>query len=417
MKLALFFGKTATQFLASVRPLALLTALLLAPWGRLSAQAQALPSFTYAGVCGEGTVGFGNGLRIAQNVQDTAGNSYVTGCFLNRATFGTFLLQSPGYSMFVTKLDPAGVVMWAVRADGTTEGQGIAVDAGGNVFVTGGFEGVAAFGSFVLTSRSNNAYSGNAFVAKLSPTGTFLWAVRGGGNSDGSGSGIVIDAAGNSYVCGTFRAIFNTADFGQFSLTSNNNSKDLFIAKISPLGTFLWAIGGGGSMEDYAGGITLDATGSVYIAGAYMGIGQFGTINLTNAGDYDVVVAKLDPAGNFQWAAGGGGSPPDIGQRIAVDALGIVHVVGYTMSARPVFGAITLSHPNQATFNAIVATLTPAGTWQWVVQGGGPGDDYAYDLALDAVGNTYAVGSCSYRATFGNTVLTTAGDQDVMVSK
>ncbi len=422
MKPALFFGKTAAQFLASARPLALLAALLLAPWERLLAQGQALPAFTYAGVCGEGTVGFGSGLRIAQTVQDAAGNSYVTGFFYDRATFGSFVLQGPGPNMFVAKLGPAGAVVWAVRV-GRASGNGIAVDVSGNVFITGNFKDTTAFGPFNLTSTSTNyPPAGNAFMAKLDPAGTFLWAVRAGGNSGGSGYGIVVDTAGNSYVCGRYTATFSTADFGPFRLTSNNNAENIFVAKLSSAGAFLWATGGGGNQGDDAFGIALDANGSTYITGCVRGafgdVARFGTASVTIVGDEDIVVAKVSPSGVFQWAASGGGVTPDVGQRIAVDAQGIVHVVGYFMSARPVFGpAITLSHSNRGTFNAFVATLTPAGTWQWVVQGGGPGDDYGYDLALDAAGNTYAVGSCSYQATFGSTLLSTAGDQDLMVSK
>lgn len=415
-----FLSRKPFRGWAAMRTCAALLALL-AGAARLPVRGQALPTFTYAAPCGEGTVGFG-GLRIAQTVQDAAGNSYVTGSFDDRATFGTFVLQSPGYNMFVVKIDPAGTVLWAVRV-GRANGFGIAVDAGGNVFVTGGFTRTTAFGPFSLTSTSVNSPSaGNTFVAKLDPTGTFLWAVRAGGNSGSNGKGIVVDAAGNSYVCGSYTATFSTADFGPFRLTNNNNAPNIFVAKLSPAGTFLWATGGGGTQGDDAYGIALDANGNSYITGYVSGsfgvVAQFGTASVTVVGDEDIVVAKVSPSGVFQWAASGGGATPDVGQRIAVDAQGIVHIVGFFMSARPVFGAaITLSHSNQGTFNAFVATLTPAGTWQWVVQGGGPGDDYGYDLAVDAAGNTYAAGSCSYRADFGGTILTTAGDQDVMVSK
>lgn len=420
MKSFLFSDKTAVRPLLHLRRLALLAALLLAPWLRLPVRAQALPTFTYAGVFGEGTIGFGSGLRIAQTVQDAAGNSYVTGYFRDRATFGTILLQGPGNNMFVAKRDPAGTVLWAVGI-GRASGNGIAVDASGNVFVTGGFTGTTSFGSFSLTSNSVNAPSaGDIFAAKLDPTGVFLWAVRAGGNSGGRGDGIVVDAAGNSYVCGRYDSAFGTADFGPFRLTNNNNTSDIFVAKLSPAGIFLWATGGGGTQDDDAFGIALDANGSTYVTGCVRGFGvvaRFGTASVTCAGDEDIVVVKVSPSGVFQWAAIGGGMTADVGRRIAVDSQGVVHVVGYIMSARPVFGPIMLSHPNQGTFNAFVATLTPAGTWQWVVQGGGPGDDYAYDLVVDAAGNTYAVGSCSYQATFGGTVLNTARDQDVLVCK
>lgn len=404
---------------ACAHKLAALATWLLVLLFTLRAQAQA-PAFTSAVPCGVGSTGFGNGLRIAQNVLDAAGNTYVTGYFLNSATFGTISLQNPGYNMFVAKLDPAGTVLWAVRASEGTEGRGIVVDASGNILVTGSFKGTVNLGSIRLVSTGN---FDNAFVAKLSSRGSFLWAVRAGGNAGDSGNGIAVDAAGNSYVCGVYSAASpNIADFGPFTLVETNAGVgDVFVAKIDPAGTFLWATGGGGGSTDIANGIALDATGSVYITGSISGafgsVARFGSATVTAHGDEDVVVAKLSSAGAFLWATGAGGWTADIGRRIAVDAQGNAHVVGWLMSAQAAFGTITLPHPNQGTFDAFVAQLTPAGTWQWAVAGGGPGHDYGNDLVLDAAGNTYAVGGCSYQASFGNTVLTTGGDQDIFVCK
>lgn len=362
MKPALFFGKTAARLLASVRPLALLTALLLAPWGRLSAQA--LPTFTYAGVCGEGTVGNGNGLRINQNVQDVAGNNYVTGYFRDSAVFGAFVLRGVGDNMFVAKLNPVGTVVWAVRV-GRAYGTGIAVDANGNILVVGAFSDTAIFGNFPLTSTGINSYFQNAYMAKLSPNGTFVWAVRAGGMSDNSSNGITVDAAGNSYVCGTYNSSIGIADFGPFRLVSINTSKDVFVAKLDPTGTFLWVASGGGGLSDEANGIALDAAGSIFITGFVEGsfgtISRFGPATITSAGSQDILVAKLSPNGVFQWATGAGGRTEDFGQRLAVDTQGIVHVVGFFSSSQAVFGTITLQYPNQGTFDAFVATLTPAG--------------------------------------------------------
>jgi len=421
---ALFFGKTATRLLASVRPLALLTALLLAPWGRPMAQGQALPAFTYAGVCG--VPGTNAGVRITQNVLDAAGNSYVTGDFSGDVTFGNVALPSSGSQsdMFTAKLDAAGNVLWVVRVVGAF-GCGIAVDAGGNAYVTGGFLDTATFGPFSLVSRVNtrlSPYGRNVFVAKLNPAGAFVWAVRAGGDSEDIGNGIALDTAGNIYVCGRYTGGLNAnaADFGATRLSSNNYYYDIFAAKLDPAGNFLWAAGGGSFQADQAYGIAVDATGNAYVTGFVNGsfgtVVRFGAITATVQGDEDAFVAKLSPVGIFQWVAVGGGSQsPEEGRRIALDAQGAVHIVG-DFAGPAYFGPITVSNSSFG-FDIFVATLTSAGVWQQVVTGGGTGDDIGSDLALDAAGNTYVVGQFGRRATFGSTVLTTPGDQDIVVFK
>jgi len=115
---------------------------------------------------------------------DSSGNTYATGIFEGTSTFGSSILNSAGFQdIFVEKLAPDGAVQWAKRMGGTLsndEGHGIAVDASGNVYVTGRFAATADFGPYVLTS-AGNSYDG--FVVKLDPNGAVQWAKRmGGGN-------------------------------------------------------------------------------------------------------------------------------------------------------------------------------------------------------------------------------------------
>ena len=106
---------------------------------------------------------------------DANGNSYVTGYFYGSATFGTTTLTSSGGSdIFVAKLDINGNWLWAKKAGGTDYdyGNGIAVDANGNSYVTGYFYGSATFGTTTLTSSSE--YYTVIYVAKLDINGLSL---------------------------------------------------------------------------------------------------------------------------------------------------------------------------------------------------------------------------------------------------
>ena len=98
----------------------------------------------------------GTGLDEGQGIAtDGAGNSYATGRFSGTATFGagetneTTLTSAGDFDIFVARYDPSGALVWAKRAGGGAGalGWGVATDAAGNIYVTGGFSGTATFGA------------------------------------------------------------------------------------------------------------------------------------------------------------------------------------------------------------------------------------------------------------------------------
>ena len=143
------------------------------------------------------------------------------------------------------------------RGSGISSASGVALDAGGNVYTGGFFEGTADFdpgpGTFNLTSAGR---AGDIFVSKLDTAGNFIWARAMGGPSPreeqllpnpNSASGVALDGSGNVYATGTFEG---TVDFdpgpGTFNLTSAG-SVDIFVLKLDSTGSFVWAraMGGG----------------------------------------------------------------------------------------------------------------------------------------------------------------------------
>jgi len=222
---------------------------------------------------------------------DADGNSYVTGYFEETAAFGSITLTSAGdQDVFVAKLASNGSFEWAVKGGGSTfdAGSGVAVDAAGNVYVTGRFDGAATFGSTILTSSGLR----DVFVAKLASNGSFAWAVKAGSSSDDTSNDVVVDTAGNSYVTGVFQG---TATFGSTTLTSSGWF-DAFAAKLASNGIFEWAVKGGGSSLDGGTGVAVDAAGNSYLTGAFQGTATFGSNTLTSSGDRDVFVAQLSAA-------------------------------------------------------------------------------------------------------------------------
>jgi len=227
---------------------------------------------------------YGYGIAV-----DANGNSYVTGCFWDSATFGTTTFTSSGgYDIFVAKLDSSGNWLWVKQAGGTSgdDGHNITVDDNGNSYVTGYYySGIATFGTTTLTSSGYE----DIFVAKLDSNGNWLWAKQAGGTGHDYGLSIAVDANGNSYVTGYFDG---SATFGTTTLISSGED-DIFVAKIDPNGNWLWAKKAGGTSWDYGCGIAVDANGNSYITGYFDDSVTFGTTTLISSGDYDIFVAKL----------------------------------------------------------------------------------------------------------------------------
>ena len=342
----------------------------------------------------------GNGIAV-----DSSGNAYIAGHFLGNATFGSTKLTSSGdYDIFVAKLTSSGYWEWAVKAGGSGHdiGNGIAVDSKGNAYVTGYFSENATFGSTSLVS-SGALDDDDIFVAKLSSSGSWQWTVKAGGSHSDIGNGIAVDSSGNAYVTGYF---YGTANFGSTSLVSSGYY-DIFIAKLSSSGSWQWAVKAGGSDSGWGNGIAVDSSGNAYITGHFLGNATFGSTSLVSSGYADIFIAKLSSSGSWQWAVKAGGSNSGWGIGIAVDSSGSAYVTGYFYGTAN-FGSTSLESSGYA--DIFIAKLSSSGSWQWAVKAGGSSQDFVSGIAIDSSDNAYVTGSFDEIATFGNTSLVTTSN-------
>ncbi|KOO27777.1 pkd domain-containing protein [Chrysochromulina tobinii] len=256
---------------------------------------------------------------------DGAGGAFVTGFFMDGASFGSTLLKSRGLAdAFVMHVTASGVIDWAVQAGGANvaSGRGIAHDGAGGALVTGYFSGQASFGSTSLTSRGNT----DAFVMHVTASGAIDWAVQAGGESVTSGRGIAHDGAGGALVTGYFKQMVDSirlpvASFGSTSLTAQG-SADAFVMHVTASGAIDWAVQAGGADTNTGGyGIAHDGAGGALVTGDFNGKVSFGSTSLTGQGDCDAFVMHVTASGAIDWAVQAGGASVDRGWGIAHDVV------------------------------------------------------------------------------------------------
>jgi len=259
-------------------------------------------------------------------------------------------------------------------SNGLTQGGGIAVDASGNFYITGGT-------NFLHTGASNdfpilNAYqdcldvsppipppivpppcpttvtASDAFIAKLNPTAAqgsqLVYSTYIGGAGDDIGNGIAVDGNANAYITGstTSTDVILPTTVTAFQ-TTNKGGTDAFLAKVGnpttttstifPMNYFSYL---GGTGTDIGLALAVDTSQAVHLSGSTTS----SDFNLTNAfqttfgGVSDAFVAVLPTATNVGTGTQGeyssylGGGSTDRGTGVAVDPNGVTYVTGETMS-------------------------------------------------------------------------------------
>jgi FlgD Ig-like domain len=357
-------------------------------------------------------------------VVDAAGNAYVTGFFRGAsASFGSITLTGGGGAeIFVAKYDASGNEVWAKRAGGAglQATFSITLDASGNSYIAGYIEGTATFGpgegnQTILTSLGGD----DMIVAKYATNGDLVWAKRAGGSMNAFSFDVGVDAAGNSYVTGSFdgTATFGLGETYETTLASAgvNNYSDIFLAKYDASGALVWAKRAGDVNFDRGRGIRVDAAGNSYVTGRFQSMATFGSTTVTSAGNYDVFVAKYDANGNVIWVTRAGGTGVDDANNITIDATGASYITG-VFAGTASFGSTSLS--SAGTEDMFAAKYDANGNLVWATRAGGTAHDEGTDVAVDAARNVYFTGLfASAPAAFDALNLSSAGSNDVFVAK
>jgi len=402
------------------------------------------PVLVYSTYLGGSNQDYSYGIAV-----DSSGNAYVAGYSFstNFPTVNPLQASLNGsYSPFVAKLNSAGsALVYSTYLGGSNENQdywsgtpasGIAVDSSGNAYVTGQTNSTdfpTTTGVFQASLASTN---GNAFVAKLNPTGSALvYSTYLGGNGSHAdpyytyltgdcGNGIAVDSSGSAYVTGyTHSTNFPTVNPLQASILGAANA---FVAKLNAAGSALiYSTYLGGHNADYGYGVAVDASGTAYVTGQTNST-DFPTANplqwslgATNA--INAFVSKLNAAGSaLVYSTYLGGSYMDGGYGIAVDSSGNAYVTGTAYSSNfPTASPLQTSLLGET--NAFVAKLNAAGSaLVYSTYLGGHVFDGGSGIAVDSSGNAYVTGythSTDFPTTTNAYQAINKGDGDAFVAE
>lgn len=290
-------------------------------------------------------------------------------------------------------LDPALTYSTKLGGVGADAGYAIAVDRGGNAYVTGETASLNFPSAGFLQPLTSGGT--DTFIAKLNATGSALvYSTYLGGSSNDIGYGIAVDGTGNAYVTGTTAS--NNFPMAAPLRPSFSGGVDGFIAKLNPAGSALnYSTYLGGSGRDLGYAITVDGTGNAYVTGSTDSL-NFPTANPrqpVKGGSSDAFVTKVNGNGSaFVYSTYHGGSSVDEGYGIAMDTVGNAAITGITFS----FNFPTAS-PRQGTKagleDAFVTKLNASGNgFLYSTYLGGTSTDWGYGIAIDADGSAYTTG-------------------------
>lgn len=318
---------------------------------------------------------------------------------------------------------------------------GIALDAAGNVYLSGNFRDTVDFdpnhtnpaSSHVRTAFGTSGES-DAFAAKYAADGTFQWVtVLGAGEGNCVATNLAVDGSGvyvpywsigsgglaakldpatgavawtttvtaNPYgqvwsaAVGPSGAVYVGGETDNSGVPTNQG----IVARLDPAtGIPVWTRLTAGS--SYPGWLAVDGAENVYAAGFFSGTVTFGTTPLTTMSSFaeNAFVWKLDAGGNSVWAGRMGSTGGSRIRAIDADAGGNVYVAGRYQAGTTDFdpGPGTATLVNRGGSDVFVEKLVPGANGAmrlgWVKGMGGGGTDNAYGVAVDTAGNVYTTG-------------------------
>ena len=365
----------------------------------------------------------------SNHIEAVPGGWVVAGDTRGDMTFGSFQLQATsvyntqmGADSYVASIDDQGVWQWAIKPDAT---QGLTIinsmtaSVAGDIYVGGQIFGDVSFGPILLSSQ--NAY-GDGFIAKIDPTGQWVWAtmfvspyVSGGTSANLSQvEGLAESFSGSLYVSGYHRGV---TDFG--GISKNNSDYEFFLADLDRMsGTLNWVSTAGGIGTDIGGMIDLDSMGNIWQVGVTSGTFTANAKSHQAVSQQDAVIVKWSSTGVVQDVIGlaSAAGELNIAEDMIVTQNDDVVVSGVFLGSLDAGNQNTLTDKGQG--DGFVVKILKSGSSAWATSAGASsGTQWIYAVEETSNGDLIAGGMIAVPTDFGIHVGNTNGGADFFMAQ
>lgn len=370
---------------------------------------------------------------------ESDGEIYVTGFYQGTTDFdpgvGENILTAIGDAdIFIAKYSGDFTLQWVKRigyAGRLSGGEKLVLGNDGAIYVTGYFGGVCDFNpDDIAVNNLTSLGTDDAFIAKYSNSGDYIFALGIGGTSTDRGYGICVTNDNTIFATGKFS---QSADLNP-DLTEENiyatggSLSGTYMASYSSTGEFLWAheldvpwYGSGRS-------VVTDNTGNVYFAGTFLGEVDFNMDDVASNPDttlgYVGYLVKYLYDGTYVWHALVEGTAVVDCYDVSLDKLGGVNICGFHA------GETDFNYASGAAYvltadgtNNFVANYSTSGVFKWAFQIYGTTSGVAYCSTNDNVGDLYVTGWIKGTGDFNpdpgitDTIVWSGGEGDFFLAK
>lgn len=300
----------------------------------------------------------------------------ISGCILLLGLSASALETPPSFNLALYPGQPTG------------EGNGVATDSNGNIYVTGQYNGTGEIAGGTVTGQGAQDY----FLASFDSTGAPRWGIGAGTTGSDYGTSVKIAANGDVVVSAS---IFMPATIHGTNFVGSGG-RDAIVARYTSAGSLLWLKTVGGSTNDEGDEVHIDGAGNIILAGRINGVVTIGSDTIGTASTQRQFLAKFDADGNPLWAKAVSSKTVSTGTGVTTDGSNNIYVTGHDVIG--------------STEHIMVGKYNPSGTQIWSTNH--PTGAHGTGIDLDADGNVYICGTFSNPTmTFGSTTLSNANGQ------